>query len=142
VDGKGDSLMYDITDYKNIDCLFERSNQQLLVNRKQRNLLIRSEATKAYKFLYNMLLENKVIDYDSLNSNSEYIKFFSSDTYYKLLEDSLSEWVLLNTVYKLNSKINCELCGYPILSVYTIVNVKNTNILRVGKSCGAVFKIL
>ena len=134
--------MYDIMDYKNIDCLFERSNQQLLVNRKQRNLLVRSEATKAYKFLYNMLLENKVIDYDSLNSNSEYIKFFSSDTYYKLLEDSISEWVLLNTVYKLNSKINCELCDYPILRVYTLVNVKNTNVLRVGKSCGSVFKVL
>ena len=139
--------MYSTEDYKNIDdstdCIFERSNQQLLVNRTQRNLLIKSEVTKSYEFLYNILLENEVVDYDSLHINNEYIKFFSSETFYILLKNAISEWVTYNkNAQKMNERIRCELCGYPIFYACTILNIKNANILRVGRSCASVFRLL
>ncbi|MFK4439674.1 hypothetical protein [Paenibacillus sp. RC21] len=105
--------------------------------KKERNLIIRSEAIKEYPWLLQLIDEKESVKIEDVPSDK------MSDFKYVLphiLKVCGDEWMgdesLLHPVEDLGEKRRkCGLCGTPNRYIYYIKNRLNNNKLNVGKDC-------
>ncbi|WP_029423394.1 hypothetical protein [Alicyclobacillus macrosporangiidus] len=117
-----------------------------IVDPKDRNLLIHSEAPKIADWFYKMLLDNEAITQEHAQDLSQEQRNFLQTMVGRIIQQANKEWYRDGfreiPDYDLGEeRINCSICGQDNRYVYFIVNRLNGKKLNVGSTCINKFSI-
>lgn len=119
------------------------SNSKLCIQKEHRELLVRSEATKNFPKILNLLIQNDKLSFaqlesDYVDSETKSLLLYSIKN---IIQDASDEWRGTIEVVDLeNERVKCTLCGQPNRYMCYIVNDYNGTKINVGTECVKYFK--
>lgn len=119
------------------------------IQRKEHILLLHSQITKEYDWLYKLLLNNKKIDATVISSLNKKQQSFMENVFSSVLDTAAKEWHLDTTIENPvdlgeNPAMydQCMLCNQPIRFKYFIRNIYTGETIFVGSTCVKDFNLL
>lgn len=108
----------------------------LLIDKKQRQLLLESEVTKEFPFLVTLLNDYESISKDVVDTLPKSQQIFFKDTLPFAMEQAQAEWHAEKGCHDHGeTTIPCTLCGTPNRYIYYITNGISGKSINVGSDC-------
>lgn len=113
---------------------------KLLINKKEREILIRSSITKDFNWFYRLLIKNKKITPQFVDTLNEKEKNFFKHLLPTLLVQAILEWKEKPVPPKdlgedRRKWTKCTLCGTPNRYMHYIINRQNAKEINIGSEC-------
>lgn len=119
----------------------------LLIESKDRKLLLKSDILNAYPKLKSFLIntpEMKDTEIDTLDDDLR--RLFESNLHESIISESFKEWSINKSKMLTDSELeeikNCQICNTPISQKCCITNKFNDNELIIGSTCVTYFGIM